>query len=348
MLALWLRRRRGYLVTTSDFTEPAYRAIRNSRRLTLVNGDRLTRYISYVLRSRFYPGGSGVIPLDVIQRGDALQLQPVSRTKVLVIANNKGGVGKTTTALYMAHHLGLSGKRVLIVDLDAQINLTTSVLGLKNPRHARHVHLGSYFAGQSDLHSLIQNTGTPHVDIIAAHPDLRLTDLGGSAHPELELAFARDVHSNAVVQPAGAFLPYDWIIIDTPPALTLHTRAALAAAHYVLAPTSADRFGLLGIQNMLDTLEAMQGMRNNDIKLLGCVITRWDKHSPHQNEYRALIQNLFAGYHSQVLPTDIPEDGSLIRRADDDGYWRGPIHGSNGAEAYHQLVQEVLRRVDDH
>src|SRR5262249_13912509 len=154
-------------------------------------------------------------------------------------------------------------------DLDAQTNLSTMTLRRRSTDIGP-LHVGDYFAKHADLIKLRKRTDWPNIDILPAHPDLRLTDLGGAAQPDTKLRFAQDVHSDSLVMPTGDHLPYDWIIIDTPPALTSHTRAAIASSHYVLAPAVADVLGVEGLRNMLQTLKAIQGLRANSVQLIGC------------------------------------------------------------------------------
>lgn len=151
-------------------------------------------------------------------------------TTVLAIANNKGGVAKTTSALNLGVALSKLGKRVLLVDLDGQASLSLA-LPLPDPRRRppRHSpppprtrHITEYFAGNATLRDLVQPTRFPLLWLLPAHAELYARDTGGAAHPEDELAFVRAIHDPALSAPAllndTAAGGFDWIILDTPPA----------------------------------------------------------------------------------------------------------------------------------
>src|SRR5262249_52944051 len=160
------------------------------------------------------------------------RLRPRSRTKVLAIANNKGGVGKTTTALNIGFNLAKRDKSVLLVDLDAQGNLTYSLpYKANNSPH----HLADYFlhrggTGGSSLPQLVRPTEFQNICVIPSHPDLSLAESDLDDWTRIEHQFAEDLHDDAVIAPhevGGS--EFDWIILDTPPAMGIATRAALAA-----------------------------------------------------------------------------------------------------------------------
>jgi Mrp family chromosome partitioning ATPase len=238
----------GYLVTTSDFAGPAQAAAQAAAgRVRLVNGQRLVRYIRYIGASRLdrvYSGGKLPLTLptepDWLATADALVRSvagPPARARIVAVANNKGGVGKTTTARYLGQELVKKQQRVLLVDLDAQANLTECYLDDDWQDHIA-VHLGRYFAGQCTLADSVQPIEAyPLLSICPSHPHLSRMDTGGSAHPDAELKFVGDLYEVAAARSdTGGQLIFDWILLDTPPAISLFTRAALAAADTVLIP----------------------------------------------------------------------------------------------------------------
>lgn len=339
----------GYLVTTSDFAGPAYAAAQAAHgRVRLINGKRLVRYIQYIGASRLdrvYVGGKLPLTLptepDWLVTADALvgAVQgPPARARVLAIANNKGGVGKTTTARYLGQELAHRGQRVLLVDLDSQANLTEFILGEDWQNEGTH-HLGEYFAGQTTLTATIQPVESqPLLAICPAHAHLSRMDTGGSAHPDAELKFVGDLYEVAAALSATGTQLYDWIVVDTPPAISLFTRAALAASDYVLIPARARSSSLSGARHMLGARRAMDALMGRQPAVIGCLITHWREDQTSLAGEQKLA-SVFHGFGIPMLDVKIPLATAIETQ---------PQYAAHAMRAYGQLAEEVLNNVSVH
>lgn len=330
----------GYFVTTNDFTQPAYEEAGKNPRLRLINGDHLLRYITYIRGSRYQDAPTASIGPDWLLLADSVQRRPASQTKVLTVANNKGGVGKTTTALNLAAGFAARNLRVLLVDMDSQANLTES-LPYTSGNATNPPQLADYFAGRYALPQLIRRTQIDRVWLIPAHSDLRLVDTGGSTQPETELRFAADLHNSAITPPLYEDDAFDWIVVDTPPAISAHTRAALAASHFVVAPAIPRAYALHGLNNLFDAVEAQNALLGGGIQLLGGVVTHWEEVAPARDALKTL-QSFFDARRSRLFEAKIPLDRDIdkaqTKRVNFLGMSRRP---SRGAIAYTALVEEV-------
>lgn len=297
---------RGYIVTTSDFTQPARQvAVDSSGRVHLVNGQQFLRYIEYVRGSRLTDEqgvpvlltGEPISP-EVILAADAIPRLDPQRTTVVALANNKGGVAKTTSTVELG--LVLSERlhqRVLVIDMDPQANLTTLLPPPAPPRPRGRrggaapsapppapASLPDYVLGRKRLVNLVRDTTHSGVWIIPADGRLVSLDLAGATRPEL-LAFVRDLHDGTVVAPDGQ--PFDWILLDTAPAQSFYTRAAIAASHYVVLPACAETLAVQGANIAVKTTRTMRALTGKGAALLGCVVTRWKSAAPAN---KALIE----------------------------------------------------------
>jgi chromosome partitioning protein len=229
------------------------------------------------------------------------------------VANNKGGVGKTTTALNLACGLAATGKQVLLVDMDAQANLT-KVLPMQAPSAAA-FHIGDYFRRTRLLPALIRQTQFKGLWLIPSDNALILSDSGIAAGPGAELRFVRDLHAPEVVPPhileARGF---DWIILDTGPSMGLFTRAAIAAAHYVLMPISPSVFTDLGANLLVNTVAAMSALVGEQIMMLGSLVTQWKDDQLHES-LLALATPQLVGTGLSLFQARIPLDKGNIENA---------------------------------
>jgi cellulose biosynthesis protein BcsQ len=165
--------------------------------------------------------------------------------------------------------------------------------------------------------------------------------------PDSEMRFAKDLHDLAV-RPPGEQAPgaFDWIILDTPPDLAFHTRRALAAAHYVIAPTSPGPYADSGLMQLFETADAMRGLMGTGAEILGCVVTKWQETPTHRDAFSQLYSEQLQPKGIRVFRTRIPFDANIVK--DERERFRIPILSKKpAAMKYDELVEEVLAHVDN-
>jgi chromosome partitioning protein len=351
----------GYVVTTSVLNEPAEAQAQRDPRIYSLNGDQLLRYITYVRGTRSTPKrpedeaasppGSRLAPIppEVIEIADSIVRRPREETTVLAVANHKGGVGKTTTALNLAFGLAGKGHCVLLVDMDTQANLTKA---LPNPLANNGVpgHLGEYFAGRRRLAELVRPTEFQGVWLIPSSEEMSQEDRGGAFGPDAELRFVGDLHAHDLVPPPVLEArPFDWMILDTGPSMGFFTRPALAAADYVLMPIAPGAFADLGLHQLRQTVATMQAFSKDPITVLGSCVTQWKDDRLNNQLLAEAIRELDA-VGVPLLKARIPFDKSHIEKAHvETGLGKKTnlfSHNSPAADAYIKLIEEVLVHVE--
>ena len=255
--------------------------------------------------------------------------------RVLALANQKGGVGKTTTAINLGTALAAIGEQVLVIDLDPQGNAST---GLGIDRRRRRVSTYHVMAGEAPLHEAITPTAVPRLSVAPSTMDL----LG----LELELASAPDrAHRlrnilKGLTDLPGAE-PISYILIDCPPSLNLLTINALAASDAVLVPLQCEFFALEGLSQLLRTVEQVRGALNPKLQIQGVVLTMYD---PRNNLSTQVVADVRSFMGDKVYETMIPRN---VRVSE------APSHGKPvllydlkcaGAQAYLRLASEVIQR----
>lgn len=337
----------GYLVTTSGFNKAAYEMAEHGEQIRLLNGEQLCRYIRYVQGSRYDDtiGTRALISPDLFSGATSVRRRNAHRTKVLTVANNKGGVGKTTTAQHLAIGLAARGEQVVLIDMDPQSNLSERFLNTQSVLISG-PHLATYFAGRCSLEQLPRRVTVTHplthnpaeLEIIPAHPELSLLDTGGAGRPDMELRFMQDIFSAFSAGSALRERPTDWVIIDTPPAISVFTRAALGAADYVVAPARARPSSLAGLGNMFGVLETMGSFMGAEPKLIGCLVTHWEDDASTSDSMTRLTE-ILNNRKSQIFRTKIPMDATIEKTM-------GPTH-HRAIHAYEEALTEVLSYVDN-
>ncbi|HEU5348416.1 MAG TPA: AAA family ATPase [Ktedonobacterales bacterium] len=335
------RSAKPFVITTSDFNEAAHKmAQAGSKQAYLINGSQFVRYITYIQGSRHDDEDvlTSISPEFFTDGGPALSSK-VGSTRILTVANNKGGVGKTTTAYYLGTELARRGKRVLLIDLDGQANLTEwcfpELIAERNDGIESFPNIVQYFSRTRSLHDLVMATSERNLSVIPSDPFLTLRDLGGSGRPNIEVRFVEDVQKLCIQPMAPLGGTPDWIIIDTPPAMSVFTRAGLAAAHYVLAPIRPRRVSLAGTRNMLKTLRTMSALTGAGTNFMGILVTHWDNLKSSKAFEDIFLPEALQDFGGRVFTSKIPIDNQLESL--------GPGAKTKGAKAYEALAEEVLQ-----
>jgi chromosome partitioning protein len=249
-------------------------------------------------------------------------------SRIYALANQKGGVGKTTTAINVAACIAEAGARVLLVDFDPQANATTG-LGLRPPR-GRSTYDLLHGAAMRDI---IVETSTPGLALAPAHPDL------AAAAVELPDRDDRDRILGAALAEVGDEFPY--VLVDCPPSLGMLTINALAAANRLIVPVQCEYYALEGLAQLLETVELIRARVNPRLSLTGLLLTMHDGRTRLSADVAREVRSHFG---PKVFASVIPRS---VRIAE------APSHGrpistydprSTGAEAYYRVALEVVER----
>jgi chromosome partitioning protein len=271
---------------------------------------------------------------DILQfHGEAPAPLPA---RVLAIANQKGGVGKTTTAINLGTALAAIGEQVLIVDLDPQGNAST---GLGIDHKSREVSTYDILCGERGLRDAILATAVPHLHIAPSTLDLSGFELevGHAKDRAFRLRTALGQLSDPVVGPSG----YTYVLIDCPPSLNLLTINAMAAANAILVPLQCEFFALEGLSQLLKTVEQVKQNLNPDLTIHGIVLTMFDARNNLSGQVVADVRE-FMG--PKVYETIIPRN---VRVSEAPSYGK-PVLVYDlkcvGSEAYLRLATEIIQR----
>jgi chromosome partitioning protein len=246
--------------------------------------------------------------------------------KIIGIANQKGGVGKTTTAVNLAAALGVLEKRILIIDADPQAN-ATSGLGVEDVRYSTY----NLLEHSIDTASCIKRTATPNLDIVPSHIDLVAAEieLVDKESREYMLKKALDTVKD----------DYDYIIIDCAPSLGLITVNALTAADSVIIPIQCEYFALEGLGKLLNTIKNVQKIHNKDLDIEGLLLTMYDSRLRLSNQ---VVEEVNSHFPEMVFETIISRN---VRLSEAPSFGESILNydaESKGAVQYIQLAEEVL------
>ncbi|HEU5349282.1 MAG TPA: AAA family ATPase [Ktedonobacterales bacterium] len=249
----------------------------------------------------------------------------------MCIANNKGGVGKTTTAVNLAAGLARLNQRVLVVDLDGQANATYALTGRVHPVPS----IYDVLVGNRTLDTIIWQTNEENVWIVPADGRLQYADVELASRPGREFRLAR----------ALSGLDYDYVIIDTPPSLGVLTQNALAASTDVLVPISLTEFSVIGMDKLESSIEDLRdGLNLPDLEILGVFATFYEETTTARETW-GLLEKKFEG---RLLETRIPKNLDLEKahRANESVLSFAP--SSSGGQSYIQLAREVKKLASAH
>jgi len=251
-------------------------------------------------------------------------------TRIIAIANQKGGVGKTTTSINLAASLAATRKRVMLIDMDAQGNAT---MGSGINKHDLELTILEVLLGEASVADVLVKTGETQYELLPANATLT------AAKVDLMTISDREFQLRNQLQPVVD--DYDYILIDCPPALDMLTVNALVAAKTVLIPMQCEYFALEGLSDLVETIEAISETVNPDLRLEGLLRTMFD---PRSRLAREVSNQLSEHFGDKLYRTVIPRN---VRLAEAPSYGQAIFdydRRSKGAIAYLALAGEFIRR----
>jgi chromosome partitioning protein len=269
--------------------------------------------------------GTGVRPLDVGE-----QRAGVPAARVIAIANQKGGVGKSTTAVNLGASLAEAGQRILIIDLDPQGNASTGV-GIGHSERESTIY--QVLTAGVDIHSAVLETEVPGLSVVPSNIDL------AGAEIELVSQFSREARLARALELVRG--EYDFILLDCPPSLGLLTVNALTAADELIVPIQCEYYALEGLGQLLKNVRLVQQNVNPRLRLTGIVMTMFDSRTKLADQVVAEVRAYFG---PRVYDAIIPRS---VRLAEAPGFGKTILQydpGSKGAQAYRQLAGELLSK----
>jgi len=264
--------------------------------------------------------------------------KPKKMARVLAIANQKGGVGKTTTAINLGTALAAIGQKVLLIDLDPQGNAST---GLGVPRAQRESSLYDVIVDRKPIGDTAVKTSVPGLMLLPSDPDLSGVEieLGQAERRSYRLRDA--LEGIDAGQPANKGPVYDYILIDCPPSLNLLTVNAMSAADAVLVPLQCEFFALEGLSQLMRTIDLVRGSLNTKLSLQGIVLTMFDKRNALSGQVERDVRSHFG---ELVYNTVIPRN---VRVSEAPSFGKPALiydMKCSGSQAYIKLARELVAR----
>ncbi|SCB12839.1 ParA family protein [Rhizobium lusitanum] len=253
------------------------------------------------------------------------------RNRIITIANQKGGVGKTTTAINLATALAAIGERVLIVDLDPQGNAST---GLGIERRNRKLSSYDILTGTHTILETVLETAVPNLFIVPSTMDLLGVEMEIAQQPDRVFRLRRALSGSDA-------LAFSYILVDCPPSFNLLTMNAMAAAHSVLVPLQCEFFALEGLSQLLETVDQVRRTVNSSLDIQGIVLTMFDSRN---NLAQQVVNDVRTHLGEKVYHTLIPRN---VRVSEAPSYGKPAILYDlkcAGSQAYLQLASEVIQR----
>ena len=260
-------------------------------------------------------------------------LSPARGLRVLAVANQKGGVGKTTTAINLGTALAAVGEKVLILDVDPQGNAST---GLGVPKAQRTTTVYDVLVNERPLASAVVNTAVPGLDLVPADADLSGVEIE-LGHAERRSYRLRNAIAGLRQSDAG----YTYVLIDCPPSLNLLTVNAMTAADAVLVPLQCEFFALEGLSQLMRTVELVRGSLNPRLEIQGVVLTMYDRRNSLSDQVAADVRGHFG---DKVYDTVIPRN---VRVSEAPSFGKPALIYDlkcSGSQAYMKLAREVVAR----
>lgn len=261
-----------------------------------------------------------------------------AQSRILALANQKGGVGKTTTAINLGTALAAVGETVLIVDLDPQGNASTGLGVARRPHQRSTYHV---LMGEAELSQVIVSSGIPRLDCAPSTMDLLGAELELSEISRKTYRLADAIHR---LEADTRHKRYSYILADCPPSLNLLTINALSAADAVLVPLQCEFFALEGLSQLLKTVERVKGSLNPRLSVQGVVLTMFDRRNSLSEQVAQDVRSVLGDkVYQTVIPRNVrvseaPSHGKPVLLYD---------HECAGSQAYIRLASEIIRRERD-
>ncbi|MCX5581403.1 ParA family protein [Kaistia terrae] len=258
--------------------------------------------------------------------------------RVIALANQKGGVGKTTTAINLGTALAAIGEEVLIVDLDPQGNASTG-LGIDRKSRLRSTY--DVLVGESTLAEIVMETAVPRLSVAPSTMDLLGVELEIASRSDRAFKLRRAIASHMQRPESSRNRNYTYVLVDCPPSLNLLTINALSASHSILVPLQCEFFALEGLSQLLQTVDQVKHALNPELSIHGIVLTMFDSRN---NLASQVVADVRAHMGDVVYDTVIPRNVRISE---------APSHGkpvllydfkSTGSQAYLRLASEIIQR----